>query len=113
MDVIGSGIATHMGRVTVSQTHIVAPNAIDPAVLDFYDGTFVWTAANGDQLFGTYSGYLTMNVATGYYEIHGQFVITGGTGRFQSATGGGLATGTQSPIDGAFDFTLDGTIVFS
>jgi hypothetical protein len=109
MDVFGSGVATHMGLVTVYQHHWVVPTA-DPNVLDFYDGTFVWTAANGDELMGTYSGYLQFNPA-GYFEIHGLFVIAGGTGRFQDATGVGPASGAQF-MDGTFDLRLDGTISY-
>jgi hypothetical protein len=111
MDIYGSGVATHMGHVTVYQHHFVVPTS-DPTVLDFYDGTFFWTAANGDVLTGTYSGYLKMNQATGYFEIHGQFVISGGTEKFEHATGGGVASGTQSPINGAADLWLDGIIIF-
>jgi hypothetical protein len=106
-DVFGSGVATSMGLVSVSQHHWVAPTA-DPNKLNFYDGTSVWTAANGDVLFGVYAGYLQYNSA-GYFEIHGNFVWTGGTGRFQGATGAGLASGAQH-LDGTFDLRLDGTI---
>jgi hypothetical protein len=53
-----------------------------------------------------------MNEATGNFEIHGLFVLSGGTGKFQHATGGGVASGTQSPINGAADLTLNGIIIF-
>jgi hypothetical protein len=108
-DVLGSGVASHMGLVSVYQHHSVVPTT-DPNILIFYDGTCVWTAANGDMLFGTYAGYLQFNPA-GYFEIHGQFVWTGGTGRFQGATGTGLASGAQY-LDGTFDLVLDGTITY-
>jgi hypothetical protein len=110
MDVFGSGVATHMGLVTVYQHHLVVPTK-DQTVFDFYDGTFDWTAANGDELMGTYSGSLKLNPA-GYFEIHGLFVIHGGTGRFQDATGGGPASGAQFP-DGTFELRLDGTISYN
>jgi hypothetical protein len=47
--------------------------------------------ANGDTVFGTYGGHLVTNGPT-TPAIYGVFVITGGTGRFVGATGGGLAT---------------------
>ena len=106
-DVYGSGVATHMGKVSVYQHHYVAPTS-DPNILNFYDGTFSWTAANGDKLTGTYSGYLQLNVA-GFFEIHGQFIIDGGTGRFQHPTGGGQASGAQH-LDGTANLTLNGLI---
>jgi len=108
-DVFGSGVSSHMGLVSVYQHHWVAPTA-DSNILNFYDGTAVWTAANGDVLFGTYAGYLQFNPA-GYFEIHGQFVWIGGTGRFQGATGAGLASGAQY-LDGTFDLILGGTITY-
>jgi hypothetical protein len=108
MEVHGSGVATHMGKVAVFQHHLVVPTA-DPNVLDFYEGAFVWTAANGDELHGTYSGHLQVVSAT-LTEIHGTFVIDGGTGRFKHATGGGPASGTQSLVDGSAALILDGSI---
>jgi hypothetical protein len=112
MDVYGSGVASYMAPpVTVYQHHLVIPTS-DPNILIFYNGIFVWTDADGNVLRGTYAGYLKMNQVTGNFEIHGLFIIKGGTGEFQHASGGGLASGTQSPIDGSFDLTLDGTIIF-
>jgi len=107
MDVYGSGVATHMGRVTVYQHHMVVPAGDG---VDFYDGFFLWTAANGDELWGTYEGHMPFNPA-GYFEIHGYFIIEGGTGRFAHATGEGPASGAQH-LDGTADLTLDGTIEY-
>jgi hypothetical protein len=43
--------------------------------------------------------------------INGVFVITGGTGRFSGATGGGVATGTLDLVtQEANDFVMRGTI---
>jgi hypothetical protein len=110
MDVYGSGVASHMGKVSVYQHHLVAPTA-DPNVLVFHDGVWIWTAANGDILQGTYSGQLVFNPTGGYFEIHGYFYVDGGTGRFQHATGEGPASGTQG-LDGTAELFLDGTIQY-
>jgi hypothetical protein len=110
MEVYGAGVATHMGKVAVFQSHYVTPTS-DPYLLDFSDGVFVWTAANGDELHGTYSGQLQV-VSEVLSEIHGTFVIDGGTGRFQSATGGGSASGTQSLVDGSVVLILEGSITY-
>jgi hypothetical protein len=70
------GEATHVGRFT----------AISDAIIDvtngFAMGTWTITAANGDQLFLDMTGY-------GIDDLHGagQFTITGGTGRFEGASG--------------------------
>jgi hypothetical protein len=90
--VSGSGVCTHMGLITLSQHHMVVPAA--DGGIDFYDGVFVWTAANGDIVTGTYSGHMPPNPA-GYLDIQGYWFITGGTGRFQHAIGEGPASGIQ------------------
>jgi hypothetical protein len=110
MDVYGSGVASHMGYVTVYQHHFVVPDP-SPNVLDFYDGIFIWTAANGDKLEGTYSGQLVFNPTGGYFEIHGYFVTNGGTGRFRHASGEGLASGAQN-LDGTALLILNGVISY-
>jgi hypothetical protein len=67
----GEGHATHFGRLTVAGD--VALNV----VTGIPEGTWTLTAANGDMLF------LDMT-ANG---IVGQFTVTGGTGRFEGASG--------------------------
>jgi hypothetical protein len=108
MEVFGSGTCTHMGKITVYQHHMVVP-AADGGV-DFYDGFWVWTAANGDEVTGTYAGHMPFNPA-GYFEIHGYFFIDGGTGRFTHARGEGPASGVQY-LDGTADLILDGIIYY-
>jgi hypothetical protein len=103
--VYGSGQATHMGRVSIWQHHYVNVTS-----MTFYDGEWVWTAANGDKLMGTYYGSLV--AAAEGFEIHGQFAITGGTGRFANAVGGGIASGMQYYIDNTADLKLDGRIMY-
>jgi hypothetical protein len=108
MEVFGSGTCTHMGNITVYQHHMVVP-AADGGV-DFTDGYWLWTAANGDQVQGTYSGHMPFNPA-GYFEIHGYFIIAGGTGRLVNARGEGPASGAQY-LDGTADLRLDGIIYY-
>ena len=47
----GGGTATHTGKYEIVNSH-----CLDPATGALTNGTFVKTAANGDQLFGTYVG---------------------------------------------------------
>jgi hypothetical protein len=102
--VTGNGHATHMGKVGIWQHHFV-----DVTTMTFYDGMFVWTAANGDTIEGSYSGYLVPTSAG--FEIHGSFTIEGGTGRFEGSTGGGSASGMQYN-DNTADLALDGIITY-
>ncbi len=100
----GSGHATHMGKISIWQHHFV--NVIS---MTFYDGRFVWTAANGDTIEGGYYG--SMVPTSVGFEIHGHFTIDGGTGRFEDAVGGGIASGMQY-FDNTADLRLDGTITY-
>ena len=63
-------------------------------------GSFHWFAANGDELFGTFEGYLTPTGTPGVYDNHETSDVTGGTGRFTGATG-------HLELGGQVDFTTD------
>jgi hypothetical protein len=87
------GQSTHLGRFTRVETSFLdgATGAID--------GSMVITAADGDQLFVTIAGgFISPNDVTGTYDV------TGGTGRFEGASGG--ATFALRTPDGA-TFTVD------
>ena len=99
--VTGSGHSTHMGKIGIWQHHLVSV-----ITMTFYDGTFVWTAADGDTIEGSYSGNLVPTSAG--FEIHGSFMIDGGTGRFAGASGSGAALGMQYN-DNTGVLELDGT----
>jgi hypothetical protein len=100
----GPGRATHLGRLTTDQSHCV-----DPTSLAFTDGLFTLTAANGDQVHGTYFGEF-VPLEPPLFRIDGHFTFTGGTGRFVGASGGGDASGLQNLATGQATVTLEGTI---
>lgn len=100
----GSGNATQLGRFTIVQSHCV-----NPATFAFTDGEATMTAANGDLLYGTYSGQLTP-IAPPVFGLLGHFAHAGGTGRFVNATGEGVATGTLNFATGEAILDLDGWI---
>jgi len=61
------------------------------------DGTFIKTAANGDQIFGTYTGSTTIiqpPAPIGIFGVTGTLSFTGGTGRFAGATGSASMNGS-------------------
>jgi hypothetical protein len=72
----GEGQATHLGSFTVT-----ADVAVNVAT-GIPQGTWTFTAANGDELFMDMTGH-------GIDDHHGlgQFTVTGGTGRFEGAGG--------------------------
>ena len=88
VQVEGHGQGTHVGRYTITRHH-----CFNPALATFEDGTFELTAANGDKILGTYSGFVAGVVEVDdqgnplVVIINATQVITGGTGRFAGATG--------------------------
>ncbi len=77
-----------------------------------YTGTFHLFAANGDELSGTFDGYLSPTGTPGVYDNHEVSDVTGGTGRFTSATGhwdsGGQIDVTTEPL--SFSLPVQGWI---
>jgi len=81
--ITGSGTMTHLG-----QGSFVAESTIDFTTQPPFSlgGTAVFTASNGDAFYTTFTGTSTPEGANSFaiINIH---TITGGTGRFQHATG--------------------------
>ena len=102
-DITGGGFVSHMGATTDVQSHCF--NFQTGAVTE---GTYTFTAANGDSISGGYNAQLSPT-APGIFAIDGQFTITGGTGRFEGVSGGGTASGVQS-ANGEASLTLAGSI---
>lgn len=104
INVTGGGTATHLGRFTTVQYQCTT--FADP--LSFTGGQYTFTAANGDTIFGTYTGRFVPIGTTGFFSIDATFTIDGGTGRFAGATGGGPVSGTATQAGGTV--ILNGTI---
>ena len=101
----GSGFGSHLGKVTSSGTvQFGAPVGTQVPG----EGTQVFTAANGDQLFTSFSGVLDLNTLTATVP----FTITGGTGRFEGATGTFTAEIEADPSLTSFTFDASGTISY-
>jgi hypothetical protein len=98
------GTATNLGRYTMSFT----------ALVDLTAGTGVgdniFVAANGDRLFCTSSGQVTPTAEPGVLSIADSFSITGGTGRFEGATGNFSGIRLLNAATGISSGSFDGTI---
>lgn len=101
----GSGQATHLGRFTM-----VSPHYTYLATFGI-EGTQIFTAANGDTITATIIGTL-MPRPDGALEGTLTGTITGGTGRFEGATGTYDFHIVATPIPTGFASvaTIDGTI---
>jgi hypothetical protein len=97
---VGTAEGAPIGKVTVVESQR-AQYGVDGKVL-FYQGTGIWTGANGDAIFYTFLGLGNENTEA--------FLITGGTGRFQGATGSGGGTWTANADFTELTITLVGFI---
>lgn len=79
-------------------------------------GTNIFTAGNGDQLFGSFDVQITPTSNPGEVTLAGLVTFTGGTGLFAGATGSSVLTGlgqftSQTSAIGHFDFNGEVTLV--
>ena len=100
-----TGNATHLGRFTLSLPHEV--NVADNPVSS--TGTFVFIAANGDQVSGTFTGLIDSG-APPVIHVTETATITGGTGRFAGATGGFTFSRSVNLVDLTTSGSFSGTI---
>jgi hypothetical protein len=106
-EITGEGNATHLGKFSAVQRH-----CLNPQNFTFDNGWLEYTAANGDKLYGSYSGFLSPTPDPIILEITGAFELTGGTGRFANAAGEGNASGWIDVTTGNFVLALDGDIIY-
>lgn len=76
-----TGQLTHLGNSAITTAHCASSNGMLAL-----DGHATFTAANGDQIFATYTGHVIAPPAPLIIE-EGELIITGGTGRFEHASG--------------------------
>lgn len=109
----GTGQFAHLGRVALAVSHCTW---FDPIALDgTFQGSMTFTAANGDTLVLTHSG--TFALAMGPSGPVSSFIefaweVTGGTGRFATATGSGQGTALGDLAAGTTAPTYWGTIAY-
>jgi hypothetical protein len=105
----GTGQASHLGAISW-QSHEVVNLCSNPDGAEV-EGDIVITAANGDQVFGTYETLAHLDFGAGQVRALGSYQITGGTGRFVDAAGQGIisAVGSLAPPFGVIA-QMSGTI---
>jgi hypothetical protein len=114
VEIQGGGQATHLGQYLIVRQH-----CFNPALGTFEDGQFEQTAANGDQIRGTYEGFVEDVLEFGedgspvVIVINAPYTITGGAGRFAGASGEGSTRGVFNLMTQSGDFELEGWISYS
>ena len=97
----------HLGRTTAINEQTVTFTGPTTGISS---NTTTYTAANGDQLFSSWTG--TVVVDGPLVTFRGPEVYAGGTGRFVGASGSSFISGTGSFVTNTAQFTLAGTLTF-
>ena len=92
-DIKGTGTATRLGKVTATSVDCIFPTGATS--FHAFSTSFVMTSANGDTLTAFYMADLNVSPETGVGALTGTFIITGGTGAYRNASGGGTLTGVE------------------
>jgi hypothetical protein len=100
----GTGNATHLGQFSVAFPHTVT------FATRTGEGTYTFTAANGDTLTASFIGQATAQGSTVSIVEDGR--ITGGTGRFADASGTFTVQRTFTPASGVTEGSFDGAITW-
>ena len=104
---LGAGQALHLGDMTAQSITEVVNLATGEGA-----ASYRFTAANGDDVFLTFV-FLGIPTSPTAFSIAGVWQVTGGTGRFEGASGSGTYTGQVEfvgTVDAVGTFALEGTI---
>jgi hypothetical protein len=104
-----SGWATHLGARTMASFDECANFVEEPGRVHVY-GTVVLTSHRGDELHLTVDKVGNAPDAAGNVHVAGPFTVTGGTGRFAGATGGGTTTTDTNVASNVATADLTGTL---
>lgn len=102
----GVGRLSQLGKSTVSSEQTVDFTKTPPTLT----GTDEFTAANGDKLYATHAGISGAPDAQGNVTFSGEYIFTGGTGKFKGASGSATFTGSASLATNKGEFSLRGKI---
>lgn len=113
-----SGQLKSLGNSNVFNFHRPFPAASETEPPTIKDGHFFIVAANGDRINGTYEGTVIPGTEPNQLIGSADWVITGGTGRFENATGTIYATGyvtvpdDQEALEWSATWVLEGTVYY-
>ncbi|GAA4655319.1 hypothetical protein GCM10025794_14210 [Massilia kyonggiensis] len=108
--ILGFGTSSVAGnKVTFLASDCITPNGTS---FTFSDGKLLITTMTGELIYADYSGqFVPTGEGTKYVFSNATFQITGGTGRYAKATGGGDLTGGEDMATGQGTMQLSGRIL--
>lgn len=105
--ITGTGTSSLPGRISIEANDCITPveNHLS------FEGTMIFTLSSGDEIFADYFGsFIPTNYPSLFTFKDSFFNITGGTGNFLSATGGGKLEGGENISTGWGVIQATGTI---
>lgn len=111
----GGTITGHGDSPLLGRTVVISTDCITPAgpLFNFSQGKMIIVTTTGDQIYANYSGQFVPTGEGAKYVFSGAtFQITGGTGRYWRATGGGTLTGSEDMVTGAGTADLNGKVTY-
>jgi len=106
--IIGHGNSAQIGPVAFIGTDCITPNG---SLFNFSEGRIAIVVSSTEQIFANYSGqFVPTGEGTKFTFNNATFQITGGTGRYKHASGGGTFTGGEDMATGAGTIKLKGQI---
>ena len=107
---VGHGSDPALGPVAFLGKDCVTPNG---PLLTFSNGRITLLTKSGEVIYANYSGQaVPTGDGTKVAFSNATFQITGGTGRYHRASGGGDFTGSQELLTGAGTIKLSGKITY-
>jgi hypothetical protein len=108
--ITGSGDSALLGRAVMIATDCITPSG---PLFNFSQGKMVIVTTTGEQIYANYSGqFVPTGVGAAYVFSGATFQITGGTGRYWRASGGGSINGGEDMQTGAGTAELAGKITY-
>lgn len=107
--ILGFGASSAIGKVTFLASDCITPNG---TTYTFNEGKFLITTLTGELIFANYSGqFVPTGDGTKYVFSGATFQVTGGTGRYAKASGGGDMAGGEDMATGQGTIQLTGRIL--
>ncbi len=112
----GGTITGHADSALLGRTVVIGTDCITPAgpLFNFSQGKMVIMTTTGEQIYANYSGqFVPTGEGAKFVFSNATFQITGGTGRYWRASGGGALTGSEDMLTGAGVAELSGKITYN
>lgn len=108
--IIGRGEGKLTGPVAFIANDCITPSGTS---FTFSAGKMIIIGVGGDQIFADYSGqFVPTGAGSQFVFSNASFQVTGGTGKFSKASGGGSLTGAEDMATGQGTIKLSGNISY-